>query len=95
LVFLPALTTVAVPQFLDNSNSGSMIGDIIVAEGSIAGTSEIALARVSSLSMTLLIVLTIGFLVVFYGRKILINIRQNINNKHMNEIKKNVKNNEK
>lgn len=70
LVFLPSLTTVAVPQFLNNSSDGSMIGDIIVDEGNIAGTSKIALARVSALSMTLLIVLVIGYFGLIYGRKL-------------------------
>ncbi len=56
LVFLPSVTTVAIPQFLNSSSEGNLIGDIIVNEGSIAQTSDIALARVSALSMTLLIV---------------------------------------
>jgi spermidine/putrescine transport system permease protein len=70
LVFLPSVTTVAVPQFLNSSSDGNLIGDIIVNEGSIAQTSEIALARVSSLSMVLLLILTIGYVGIVYGKKL-------------------------
>jgi spermidine/putrescine transport system permease protein len=70
LVFLPSVTTVAVPQFLNNSSDGSLIGDIIVNEGAIAQTSEVALARVSALSMILLLVLSAGYLGLIYGRKL-------------------------
>lgn len=62
MVFLPAMTTVAVPQFLNNSNDGALIGDIIVEEGQMANQSDIAKARASSLS---LIVSAIMFIV--YG----------------------------
>ncbi|MDR3257743.1 MAG: ABC transporter permease [Mycoplasmataceae bacterium] len=68
LVFLPALTTVAVPQFLNNNNDGSMIGDIIVDQGQSGLTSDIALARASTLSLVLSLILLAGFLcyIVFY-----------------------------
>ncbi|MDR3330176.1 MAG: ABC transporter permease [Mycoplasmataceae bacterium] len=68
LVFLPALTTVAVPQFLNNNNDGSMIGDIIVDQGQSGLTSDIALARASTLSLVLSLVLLCGFgvYVLFY-----------------------------
>ncbi|GMO14599.1 MAG: ABC transporter permease [Mycoplasmoidaceae bacterium] len=57
LVFLPSLVTVAVPAFLNNSPNGGMIGDVIVEEGTLATTSEIALARASTLSLILIGVL--------------------------------------
>lgn len=57
LVFLPSLTTVAVPQFMDNSANGTMIGDIISNEGMNSNTSKIALARTSALSFVLLMVI--------------------------------------
>jgi spermidine/putrescine transport system permease protein len=68
LVFLPALTTVAVPQFLNNNNDGSMIGDIIVDQGQSGLTSDIALARASTLSLVLSLILLVGFLcyIIFY-----------------------------
>lgn len=50
LVFLPSLTTVAVPQFLNTSSSGTMIGDIIMEEGILAQISDISLARASTLA---------------------------------------------
>jgi spermidine/putrescine transport system permease protein len=69
LVFLPALVTVAVPAFLNNSPDGSLIGDIIYEEGSIATTSEIALARASTLSLILITVLTFGYAAVIITKK--------------------------
>lgn len=70
LVFLPALTTVAVPQFLNASSSGTMIGDIIMEEGNMGLNSDISLARASTLS--LLMILIIGATIVAYytSRKI-------------------------
>jgi spermidine/putrescine transport system permease protein len=61
LVFLPSLVTVAVPAFLNGSPDGSLIGDIIVEEGNLATTSEIAMARASTLSLILLLVLVAGY----------------------------------
>jgi spermidine/putrescine transport system permease protein len=69
LVFLPSLTTVAVPQFLNNSPDNSMIGDIIVDEGNLAATSPISLARASTLSLVLSMVIIGGFGLFTLGRK--------------------------
>jgi spermidine/putrescine transport system permease protein len=69
LVFLPSLTTVAVPQFLNNSPDNSMIGDIIVEEGNLAATSPISLARASTLSLVLSMVIIGGFGIFAFGRK--------------------------
>jgi spermidine/putrescine transport system permease protein len=70
---LPALTTVAVPQFLNNNSNGSMISDIIIQEGMIALNSAIALARTSTLSLVLSVFLlaTFGFfkLLLFLNKK--------------------------
>ncbi|GHU32274.1 hypothetical protein FACS1894166_05260 [Bacilli bacterium] len=60
LVFLPSLTTVAVPQFLNNNN-GSMIGDLIVDQGQSGLTSDIALARASTLSLVLSLLMLAAF----------------------------------
>ena len=57
LVFLPCVTTVAIPQFLNNAPNGATIGDIIVQEGEQAATSEIALARASTLSLIVSIIM--------------------------------------
>lgn len=62
MVFLPAVTTVAVPQFLNNATNGATIGDIIVTEGEEGLISDIALARSSSLSLVVSI-----FIFVIYG----------------------------
>lgn len=49
LVLLPCFTTVSVPSFLNNSNNGSLIGDIIMNQGSSGLSSPVALARTSVL----------------------------------------------
>lgn len=63
LVFLPAITTVAVPQFMNASTSGSMIGDIIMEEGSLAQTSDISLARASALSLLIALLILMVFVI--------------------------------
>jgi spermidine/putrescine transport system permease protein len=71
LVFLPALTTVAVPQFLNNNNDGSMIGDIITDQGQQGLTSKIALARASTLALVLSLVMLFGVGVYFVSKKLI------------------------
>ncbi|MDE5553180.1 MAG: ABC transporter permease subunit [Malacoplasma sp.] len=65
LVFLPALTTAGVTQFIDNSNNGDLIGSALLDQGLQATSSQIALARVASLSLVicLLVLITWSFLV--------------------------------
>lgn len=70
LVFLPALTTVAVPQFMNGSPSGSMIGDIIMGWGQEAQTSPISLARASTLSLLILCLVFGSYLLYLIGTKI-------------------------
>ncbi len=53
LVLLPAFTTVAIPQFLNNSNDASLIGDYIFSLGSNALESNVAIAQASALSLVL------------------------------------------
>ncbi len=69
MVFLPCVTTVAVPQFLNNSVNGSTIGDIIVQEGEQALTSQIALARASTLSLVVgILMLVVYFFIRFFPK---------------------------
>lgn len=75
LVFLPSLTTVAVPQFLNASSSGSMIGDIIMQEGELAQTSDLALARASSLSLLISAILLLAALLYFVFHRIYLHKR--------------------
>ncbi|MDR2369602.1 MAG: ABC transporter permease [Mycoplasmataceae bacterium] len=82
LVFLPALTTVAVPQFLNNNNDGSMIGDIIVDQGEAGLTSSIALARASTLSLVLSLVMLGGFGIYILFRKVIWKHLKQIRAKH-------------
>lgn len=70
LVFLPALTTVAVPQFMNGSSSGSMIGDIIMGWGADGQTNELSLARASTLSLVILLLILISYLLYVIGIKI-------------------------
>ena len=53
LVYLPSLTSVAVSAFLNNNNDGTLIGGIIEGSAGNANNSDIALARVSVLSLTI------------------------------------------
>ena len=70
LVFLPALTTVAVPQYMNASASGTMIGDIIMQEGIMAQTSDLSLARASTLSFIITLVMIFGAAIIFGSVKI-------------------------
>lgn len=70
LVFLPCLTSVAVAQFLNSSSSGSLIGDIIMEEGQLAQTSDISLARASTLALIVFLFLVAGVLIFWSSKKI-------------------------
>ncbi|MDR1234900.1 MAG: ABC transporter permease [Mycoplasmataceae bacterium] len=68
LVFLPSLTTVAVPQFLNNNNDNSLIGDIIVSWGESGLTNDIEMASASALSLVLSLLMlgAYGAYILFY-----------------------------
>lgn len=70
LVFLPCLTVVSVPQFLNSSSSGSLIGDIIMEEGLLAQTSDISLARASTLALIVFMLIVVGLLIYLLSKKI-------------------------
>lgn len=53
LVLLPAFTTVAVPQFLNNANDSSMVGDYIFSLGETGVGSDVAVAQASAISLIL------------------------------------------
>ncbi len=57
LVLLPAFTSVAIPAFLNNANSGDMIGNIIIDQGQNGLESKIAIARASALSLLVSIIM--------------------------------------
>jgi spermidine/putrescine transport system permease protein len=82
LVFLPSLTTVAVPQFLNNSPNGSMIGDIIIQEAVNASINAISLARVSVLSIVLSSTILIIFVIAIVFRKIMNKIKYSYKERH-------------
>ena len=71
LVFLPALTTVAVPQYMNASASGTMIGDIIMQEGTLAQTSDLSLARASTLSLIICLVMVAAAAIYFITKKVI------------------------
>jgi spermidine/putrescine transport system permease protein len=81
LVFLPSLTTVAVPQFMDNRPDSGLIGDIIMNEGVMASTSEIALARCSTLSLIVVIILALCYVVFICSKKIIKKVIRNYKGK--------------
>lgn len=70
LVFLPCLTIVSVPQFLNSSSSGFLIGDILMEEGLLAQTSDISLARASTLALIIFLFLVVGLLIYWLTKKI-------------------------
>ncbi|MCQ2957052.1 MAG: ABC transporter permease subunit [Mycoplasmoidaceae bacterium] len=70
MVFLPAVTTVAVPQFLNNATNNATIGDIIVQEGEEGLISDIALARSSSLSLVVSIFVLALYLIIAFMPKL-------------------------
>lgn len=70
MVFLPAVTMVAVPQFLNNATNNATIGDIIVQEGEEGLISDIALARSSSLSLVVSIIVLALYLIIAFVPKL-------------------------
>lgn len=76
MVFLPAVTTVAIPQFLNNATNSSTIGDIIVQEGEEGLISDVALARASSLSLVVSIFMLVIYLIIAFSPKIAAKIKQ-------------------
>jgi len=70
LVFLPSLVTVAVPTFLNNANDGSLIGDIIVEEGSNGNGNSVSLARASALCLVFMAILVFFYAIFLIGKKI-------------------------
>ena len=76
LVFLPALTTVAVPQYMNASPSGTMIADIIMQEGIMAQTSDLSLARASTLSLVITLIMVVAGLLIIGTIKIVKVVRK-------------------
>ncbi len=63
---MSSLTTSGITAFMDNSNSGALIGSVIFDIGKTATESQIALSRVSSLSLVLCSVIVLIFLLFVY-----------------------------
>ncbi len=61
LVLLPAMSVVAIPQFLNNNPDNSLIGDIIMSQGQQASDSDIALARTCVLSVVVSLVMFVVY----------------------------------
>ncbi len=66
LIFMSSLTTSGITAFMDNSNDGSLIGSVIFEIGKTASKSQIALSRVSSISLVLGFVLIALFTLFIY-----------------------------
>lgn len=66
LIFMSSLTTTGITSFVDNSNNGSLIGSVIFDIGKTATESQIALSRVSSLSLVLCSILIVIYMLCFY-----------------------------
>lgn len=57
LVFFSSFTTAGVSTFVNNSNDGGLVGSELLNQGQIAPISEIALARISTFSLIVSLVL--------------------------------------
>jgi len=55
---------------LNSSSSGSLIGDVIMEEGLLAQTSDISLARASTLALIVFMLIVIGLLMYLLTKKI-------------------------
>ena len=51
IVFLSSITTVSIPQFMNNNNDGFMIGTILISEGERGIINSIAASRISAISL--------------------------------------------
>lgn len=51
IVFLSSITTVSIPQFMNNNNDGFMIGTILIAESEMGIINSIAASRISAVSL--------------------------------------------
>ncbi|MGL5640298.1 MAG: ABC transporter permease [Mycoplasmoidaceae bacterium] len=65
LVFLPSLTATGITSFVNNSNDGGLIGDWIFDLGLDSSSSNIALARISSISIVMSLII-MGMYLLFY-----------------------------
>lgn len=77
LVFLPSLTTAGVSQFVDNSNNNTLIGGILLDKGMEATTSQIALARVATLSLIVCLVILVLWCIAVLVPKTIKHYKQN------------------
>lgn len=76
LVLLPCFTTVTVPNFLNNSNNGSLIGDIIMNQGDSGLSNPVALARTSVLVLVVSVITLILYASIIYVPKIFTILRK-------------------
>ena len=51
IVFLSSITTVSIPQFMNNNNDGFMIGTILISESERGIINSIAASRISAISL--------------------------------------------
>ena len=61
IVFLSSITTVSIPQFMNNNNDGFMIGTILISESERGIINSIAASRISAISL-----ITTGSALFFY-----------------------------
>lgn len=79
LVLLPCFTTVSVPSFLNNSNNGGLIGDIITGQGETGLSSPVALARTSVLVLVVGVISLVLYTMIIYLPKLISVIRKRRN----------------
>lgn len=78
LVLLPCFTTVTVPAFLNNSNDGPLIGDLIVNQGDSGLSNPLSLARTSVLVLVVSGITLFVYLSIVYIPKLFFIIKKRI-----------------
>ena len=78
LVLLPSFTTVSVSAFLNNSNDGGLIGDVIVNQGDSGLSNPISLARTSVLVLVVSGITLFVYVSIIYIPKLFFIIKRKI-----------------
>lgn len=82
LVLLPSFTTVSVSAFLNNSNNGGLIGDVIVNQGDSGLSNPISLARTSVLVLVVSGITLFVYISIIYLPKLFFTIKRKIGAKN-------------
>jgi spermidine/putrescine transport system permease protein len=88
LVFLPALTSVAIPAFLNHASNGPMIGNVVYSYGERGFLGGRILANAASLSLVVSLVMFVIYGLVVMTPKLISKISYTRSLKNVNSYKK-------